>query len=364
MMDKGCDGRVPIYLLTGFLGSGKTTIVNCLMRSPQFARTLVIVNEFGEIGIDGDLIVSVDGSLVYEMKSGCLCCSLQTDFATFLKSSSIVQELNKGGRPTFDQVIIETSGMVDPTPLLQVLMLDKGVADRFRFAGVMTTVDAVHGAATVAQQPEAVQQIAVADVLLLTKCDIATADDISVVRAKISSINPQARMWEAIHGMVDPAVLLTLDLHDQSAFTARAAVETIKRPSFSGIAVHDTAVKASALTFDEPIPFRALNAWLESGLPMAGQSILRTKAILNIREFERPIVLNGVRHIFHEPFELPDWPTADKRSRIVFIGRSNAAQVLMSTFDMFMSDFSEPDLETPQVADIVPSLRIAVLNPG
>src|SRR5215475_4544193 len=202
---------IPVTLLTGFLGSGKTTVLNHVLKQPDMAATAVIVNEFGEIGIDHLLVERASEDVVL-LNSGCLCCTVRGDIVDTLTNLFI--DRVKGKVPFFTRVAIETTGLADPAPILHTLMTDPIVAARYMLDGVVTTVDAVNGAGTLDRQPEALKQAAVADRLVLTKTDLADADAVAGLKARLAALNPAAEVAAAAQGIVDPAVLFDLGLFD------------------------------------------------------------------------------------------------------------------------------------------------------
>jgi len=300
---------IPVAVLTGFLGSGKTTLLGHLVRQPEFARTAVIINEFGEIGLDHELIETSEESFV-QLQTGCLCCTIRGDLVLTL--DDLLRRREAGAVPPFERVVIETTGLADPAPILQALMTDAALADRLALAGVVTTVDAVNGLGTLARQQEAVKQVAVADRLVLTKCDLMPLSD--DLRARLAGLNATAPMLVAQLGRIDPARL----------FDAVPRANGLQAWLAEHAHVHDhlTGIESYCITRDEPIRAVALTLLLETLAEHCGPDLLRVKGILNIAESpERPAVIHGVQHVFHPPAWLERWPSADRRSRIVFITR-------------------------------------------
>ncbi|MEM9880774.1 MAG: GTP-binding protein, partial [Pseudomonadota bacterium] len=211
--EDGQSPRLPISILTGFLGSGKTTVLNHLVRQPDMRRTLILINEFGEIGLDHDLMVhSTDDDVVVEMSSGCLCCSIRGDLVRTLRQAP--GRFARGGVRWFDQVIIETTGLADPAPILHTLMTDRRIAQLYRLENVITTIDAVNADATLDDQMEAVKQAAMADQLVITKTDLADPDAVQHLQTRLKALNPAAPQTQAHNGAVDADVLFGNDLYD------------------------------------------------------------------------------------------------------------------------------------------------------
>jgi G3E family GTPase len=302
---------IPVCVLTGFLGSGKTTLLGKLLKSPAFARTAVIINEFGEVGLDHDLIETSDESFV-TLQTGCLCCTIRGDLVLTL--SDILRRRDEGTVTPFDRVVIETSGLADPAPILHAVMSDDALAERLTLAGVVTTVDAVHGAATLAQQPESIKQVAVADRLVLTKTDLVDGTPADLTD-HLAALNPSAPLLPAYFGDIDPARLFDARIWDPSG--------KLEAPEDDHHAHrHDERIASFALIREEPIPAVALTLFLEVLAEHCGADLLRLKGIVAIVESpERPAVIHGVQHMFQAPAFLDHWPSDDRRSRLVFIAR-------------------------------------------
>jgi len=307
---------IPVCVLTGFLGSGKTTLLGRLLKSAEFARTAVIINEFGEIGLDHELIETSDESFV-TLQTGCLCCTIRGDLVLTL--ADILRRRDQGAVTPFDRVVIETSGLADPAPILHAVMSDDALSERLTVAGVVATVDALNGADTLERQPESVKQVAVADRLVLTKIDLVA--DQSALVERLSALNPSVPVLPASFGDIDPARLFDARIWDPSG-KLPAADETHHRHGAHDRNRHDERIACFALIRDEPIPAVALTLFLEVLAEHCGADLLRLKGIVAIAESpERPAVIHGVQHMFHAPAFLERWPSEDRRSRLVFIAR-------------------------------------------
>jgi G3E family GTPase len=306
---------IPVAIVTGFLGSGKTTLISAILRDPAFARTAVIVNEFGEIGLDHELIATADES-VLTLTTGCLCCAVQSDLVRTLMD--LLSRARKGEIPAYDRVLIETSGRADPAPILQSLMSDMAVARTHRIDNVITLVDAVLGEATLAAQVEARRQVALADRLLVTKTDMAA--ETGGLRDVLAGMNAGAEVLHAVRGAVSPALLFAPA--DEDARAARlAALPAEGRSPFSA-GTHTDGVETFTLVRDEPVPGLALVLLLEALAEHCGPRLLRVKGLVHLAEApDRPAVIHGVQHIFAAPEFLHRWPGEDKRTRIVFIAQ-------------------------------------------
>jgi G3E family GTPase len=333
---------IEVAVLTGFLGSGKTTLLGRLLKSPKFARTAVIINEFGEVGLDHELIETSDESFV-ELQTGCLCCRMRGDLALTLED--LLRRRDDGLVPAFDRVVIETSGLADPAPILHALMIDGPLARRLALAGVVTTVDAVNGLAALAR-PEAVRQVAVADRLILTKTDLLEGPA-SELRERLSAINATATPLTARFGDVDPERLFAVEPAAgelEAGSRARPASPRAAEKADAHAARH-AGVSSFALVREEPIRAVALTLLLEALAEQCGRDLLRLKGIVNVAENpERPAVVHGVQHVFHPPVWLDRWPSKDRRSRLVFIVEGVArawVEALLAAIEIEMGEVAD-----------------------
>ena len=289
--------KTPVALLTGFLGSGKTTLLSRLLAHPGMGETAVIVNELGEVAIDHHLLRRVDERTVL-LKSGCVCCSLRGDLADELRD--LLGRRERGEIPAFRRVVVETTGLADPAPILYTLLSEPVVKHHFRLERVIATVDAVNGL----PEPESVRQVAAADTLVVTKTDLGEAESL---RTELERLNPTAAVLEVAFGDVEPAALF------ETAGTGLRPVPDLGPSGHSDVA-------ACCVYLEEELDWGAFGIWLTMLLQSRGDDILRVKGLLNAGG-EGPVLVNGVQHVVHPPEHLDAWPDNDRRSRIVFIGR-------------------------------------------
>src|SRR6516225_4833232 len=337
---------IPVTLLTGFLGSGKTTVLNHVLKEPGMAATAVIVNEFGEIGLD-HLLVERSSEDVVLLNSGCLCCTVRGDIVDTL--TNLFVDRVKDKVPFFIRVAIETTGLADPAPILHTLMTEPIVAARYMLDGVVTTVDAVNGAGTLDRQPEAVKQAAVADRLLLTKTDLAAPGARQAFETRLAALNPSAPIIPVAQGAVDPALLFNLGffhpatkgvdvqrwLRDE-AFAAGHQHDHEHDDGQLDPNRHDDRIRAFCITRERPISWGVLSGWLDGLATMRGDDLLRFKAIVALSDRpDEPVVLHGVQHLFHPPVLLPQWPSEDRRTRMVFITRDLPQEQIEATLTAF-----------------------------
>ncbi len=320
---------IPVTLLTGFLGSGKTTLLNTLVR--RLPRTAIVMNEFGEVGLDHQLLEKTEGPMAL-LSGGCVCCTVVGSLSPTLKNLWMAR--SKGDIPAFERVVIETTGIADPAPILDALLNDSWVRARFRLDGVVTTIDAVLGKQQLDSYFEAVRQVAVADRLILTKSDLAPADQAAALQARLRSLNPAAEIMTVIKGDLDPRRLFNLGLYNmetKSLEVRRWLNEARYRPARADALGrtapslvhdnHDQRIQAFSVIIDEPIARSGLQAALTMLISFRSEYLLRFKAIVNVRGEDRPLVLHGVQHVLYPEVSLESWPDNDHRSRFVFIVR-------------------------------------------
>jgi G3E family GTPase len=318
---------LPVTLLTGFLGSGKTTLLNQLIR--RLPRTAVVMNEFGDVSLDHDLLEKMEGPMAV-LSGGCVCCTVSGSLSPTLKNLYMARE--RGELPQFERVVIETTGIADPAPILDTLLNDPWLRMRFRLDGVVTTVDAVLGEAQLDSYFEAAKQTAVADRLILTKTDLASAAAVDALKSRLSELNPAAEQLTAVQGDMDFNRILNLGLfnaRDKTADVQRWLNEQRYKPAAPTVLGkpgpaangHANRIRSFSVIIDEPILLTDLAAALEMLVGFRSEYLLRFKAIVNLAGRDKPTVLHGVQHVLYPEVELDQWPSSDRRSRFVFIVR-------------------------------------------
>jgi G3E family GTPase len=314
--------RRPVTVVTGFLGSGKTTLLGRVLMEPAMANTAVLVNEFGEVGLDHHLLRRVDERTVL-LGSGCVCCTTREDLVGALLE--LIDLDQRGEIPGLDRVVVETTGLADPAPILHTVYADPVLQHHFLVDLVLTTLDAVNGALHLDRNPESVKQVAAADKIVVTKTDIAEPASGRDLLSRLSKINPSARIFEAAFGEVDVDELFRPD--EVRAHAAPLAAEI-------GDA-HDMGDTHSiSVTFDGAVDWTAFGIWFSMLLNARGEDVLRVKGLLDVGE-AGPVVINGVQHTIHPPEHLDEWPDEDHRSRIVFITKRIHPEELLDSLLAF-----------------------------
>ena len=320
----------PATVITGFLGSGKTTLLNALLRDRRMAETAVLVNEFGDVGIDHLLVETLDDDVVL-LNAGCLCCTIRNDLVETLVS--LFDKRAAGLVPSFRRVAIETTGLADPAPILHTLLSHEALRERYCIDGIIVTVDAVNGARQIDQHAECLKQAAVADRLVMTKGDIAAPEAIAALRARLATLNPGAPVIEAVQGAVDPLRLLDAGPFD-AASKGADVVTWLNAAAYDGHDAnrHDSGIEAFCLAAETPIEMHRFIAWVERLLATHGDKLLRLKGVLDVAGSEAPIVVHGVQHVFHPLTRLAAWPDDERRSRIVVIAKDLAREAVEDDF--------------------------------
>ena len=334
-------GRIPVTVVTGFLGSGKTTLLNHLLGQTEFARTAVIVNEYGEAGIDHDLLRFAPEKVLL-LENGCVCCALRGDLQQTLRDLFLARREGEIG--DFDRIILETTGLADPAPVLQTLLSDSMLLAQFRLNGVVTCIDAYHAIEQLAAYPEARKQAAVADRLIITKSDEASGPTLEAVRQMLAEIAPCAPIKTAEHGVIEPRFVTDIGFQDAHADAAR--IERWLGLAQSGDPPvhhsHDREISTFVLRFEQPFSARAFEHCLEVLTGLRGADLLRVKGLINIEGEPGPLIVQGVQHLFHPPVALSQWPGPDRTSRLVFITRGITRETVLGLFSAVRAVASPP----------------------
>jgi len=332
-------GKLPVSLITGFLGSGKTTLLKHLLRDPGMNRAAVIINEFGEVGIDHELVASSSESMTL-LSNGCLCCTVRTDLQETLRELFIKRRA--GEVIDFDRVFVETTGLADPVPVLHTLQTDGMLGAQYRLDCVVTVVDAVNGGLNLDNAPEAAKQAAVADRIVITKSDIALPAAVAALEARLAQMNPYAARTVAVNGEVDVAFL-----RDVGPRSTRATTRDLDRwlaPSGEGhpdgtylgervrAGTHDASIRSFCLWFEKPFTWDTFSAAVQVLTSLRGPDLLRVKGLVNVAGEPGPVVVQGAQHVFHPPVTLEAWSGEDRRSRLVFITRNLSRESVEALF--------------------------------
>lgn len=362
--------RLPVSVITGFLGSGKTTLLKYLLAHPDMGETAVIINEFGDVGLDHLLVEKADDDTVL-LESGCLCCTVRGDLIDALRR--LFKRRHKGEIPAFKRVVIETTGLADPAPILHTLMQDPVLTSVYRLDGVIATVDVVNGEMQMDRQMESVKQAAVADRLLLTKCDLSDDSKIAALQGRLHRLNPAAPILRVASGVVEPSALFNAGLYNPESKSLdvqrwlREEAYTVPHDDHAhhhdehdhhghdhghghghdhghrhghGLDVnrHDAHIRAFCVIRDEPLNWGRFCAWIDMLTTTQGADLLRIKGLLNVAGEAQPVAIHGVQHLFHPPVLLPGWPSDDRRSKLVFITRDLDQAAITESLNVFLDD--------------------------
>jgi G3E family GTPase len=338
--------RTPVCVITGFLGAGKTTLLNRLLADPAMARSLVIVNEFGTVGLDHLFIESRDADLVL-LSSGCICCTVRGDLEATLRDMAARRQ--SGDLPPFDRVLIETTGLADPAPIAALFLNNPMVMHDFRLQAIVTVVDASNGLRQLAEQAETAVQAAVADRIVLSKTDLAAPADMAALSARLEALAPGVPRMLAASGAVDPAALFTVDAAPRAATLGLEALPAHRSDCADPACAHPdhgsrhgAHIRQIAIVHDRPLPWDRVNLWLRGVRATWGDGLLRLKGLVAIEEEAGPLVLHGVHTTLHPPVALAAWPDEDRRTRIVLILRDVDPKAVLDSFHAVMTAQAMP----------------------
>lgn len=344
--------RIPVSIVTGFLGAGKTTLINRLLGHAEMAGALVIVNEFGAVGLDHLFIESRDNDLVL-LSSGCICCTVRGDMELALRDLAARRQ---AGAIAFDRVLIETTGLADPAPVAALFLNHPMVMHDFRLQAIITVVDAVNGPGQLDAHREAVMQVACADRLIVSKTDLAGPDLGAALERRLAAIAPTAEQIIASHGAVAPAIVFApvpavagrtlppaLAIHP-----AHCADPACGHPDHG--ARHDARIRAVAIMHDRPLPWATVNAWLSGVRATWGDALLRLKGLVAVEEEPGPLVVHGVHRTFHPPVALDHWPDDDHRTRLVLIVNGIEPAAIVDSFETVLAEAALAGRSTAQPA--------------
>jgi G3E family GTPase len=307
--------RLPVIVVTGFLGSGKTTLIRGLLDKPEGANTAVVVNEYGEVGID-DALLRSSSDVTVLLGNGCLCCNVRTDLQETLRE--LFADRARGAVPSFERIVIETSGLADPGPVLQTFATDRALGREFYLQALVTVVDAVNGVTNLQRMPEARKQVALADRIVVTKSDLADTGTIGLLIARLSAFSP-APLGIATGGEIEPGFLI------EEAGPTRQRYDL-------GEPTHTHGLSSFSLFFEEPLLWPGFEQAMHVLTALRGPDLLRVKGLVAVRECRGPLVVHFVQHLAHPPVELEDWPDEDRRTRLVFVTRGLGREAVVQLF--------------------------------
>jgi len=313
--------RIPVFVVSGFLGAGKTTLVREFLKTPGGANTAVVINEFGAVGIDDALVRAATDEKTVLLGNGCLCCTTRSDLQIALRT--LVADRARGVIPHFQRIVIETSGLADPGPILQTFVTDRALGGEFHVEAAVTLADAVAGLDTLKWSAEARKQAILADRIVISKTDLANVGKVELLKDRLADLNPHATFATALNGVIDHSLVFADDANDRlghqdNAFVAEAA--------------HSDGVRSFVWTEAAPITWEMFARAIETLTALRGPDLLRAKGFLNIAGCSGPVVVQVVQHLMHPPVELQVWPDADHTTRVVFITRNIPEQAVRDLF--------------------------------
>ncbi len=342
----------PVTVITGFLGSGKTTLLSALLKKAEMKNVAVIINEFGEVGLDHALVEHSDENIV-ELQNGCICCTIQGDLQKTMLD--LVNKMSKGDISYFDKVIIETTGLADPVPIIHTLISSMDLQRIYTLDGVITVVDATNGEKTLDLQPEAVKQAALAERIIISKIDLIEKDREISLETRLRAINPSIKIIKSSFGDVSISDLIDLGAYDPYS-KSRDVKEWLAAESMDSVHDrdhdhqhvnvnrHDENIEAFSMTSDKPVNMMAFGLFKDLLMAQMGPDLLRLKGIINIEGKDRPAVIHGVQHIFHPIHWLEKWPDDDKQTKLVFITRNVKKEQIEGFFNALMGLVGDKDM--------------------
>jgi G3E family GTPase len=330
-------GRIPVILLTGFLGSGKTTLLNRLLKGDDMADTAVIINEFGDVPIDHLLVESsIENAVV--LQNGCICCTVRGDLVDTM--TDLLDKRRQGTVPPFSRVAIETTGLADPSSIVRSFATERLLSGDFSLRAVVTTVDAVNGRDQLEAYPEAARQAALADLMILTKTDMADGSGVESLTSRLREINPGAEILRVVQGNITPDDLfrrLPAPPGEGGPVRSWMRADAFDAQETTGSdSAHNEAIHAFTVTSRDRIDEKDLRRWLASVFSLRGSDILRMKGIVAVEKYPGPVVIHAIQHLVHPPLRLSGWPDENHDTRIVFITQGLAAAGLQASFDAFL----------------------------
>lgn len=340
-MIKG-DGRYPIIVVTGFLGSGKTTLLSNVLQSEQYKNTAVIVNEYGEAGLDHRLIRRIEETTRL-LSGGCICCNMRDDLIGELK-----EILNEAERGEFelDRIVIETTGLADPAPILFSILMDPLLTNRFYVDGVVCCLDAANGELHLSKHPESVKQIVTSDTVIITKTDLVEVEVVEQMHKRLNQLNPAAKVYDTAHGVIDPKIVLEGAKYQPG--TRKEHLDELQSKWEDTLdAQHDGGVKALSIQFFDPLDWTAFGLWMSMLLYQHGENVMRVKGMLDVGD-DGPIVINGVQHIIHPPHHLSGWNGEEKNSQLVFIMKELEPKQILDSLVAFQRMIGS----TPMITEV------------
>ena len=349
----------PVTVITGFLGSGKTTLLSALLKKKEMKNVAVIINEFGEVGLDHALVERSDENIV-ELQNGCICCTIQGDLQKTMLD--LIDKMSKGDISYFDKVIIETTGLADPVPIIHTLISSIDLQRIYTLDGVITVVDATNGEKTLDLQPEAVKQAALAERIIISKIDLIEKDKEISLENRLRTINPSTKIIKSSFGKVSISDLINLDAYDPLS-KSRDVKEWLAAESMDShhhhdhdhhvnVNRHDENIEAFSMTSDKPVNMMAFGLFKDLLMAQMGPDLLRLKGIINIEGRDRPAVIHGVQHIFHPVHWLEKWPDGERQTKLVFITRNVKKEQIEGFFNALMGLVGDKGMPK-EIADLL-----------